>query len=175
MTHYRVKYLQGYSVGVGAVVVHGDRALLIHRALGRGTGDWAIPSGFVDRGETINVAVQREVFEETGIQAEIEGLIAVRSRVTDEENSAYFIFLLRARDDEAIADGREVDEARFFSVEEIQELPRRRVRVAMAPRTLPRLQKLSRLLVTMALKGEASVLQFHTHPDIPATEYVIYA
>jgi len=161
MTHYRVKYLQGYSVGVGAVVVHGDRALLIHRALGRGTGDWAIPSGFVDRGETINVAVQREVFEETGIQAEIEGLIAVRSRVTDEENSAYFIFLLRARDDEAIADGREVDEARFFSVEEIQELPR--------------LQKLSRLLVTMALKGEASVLQFHTHPDIPATEYVIYA
>ena len=161
MTHYRVKYLQGYSVGVGAVVVHGDRALLIHRALGRGTGDWAIPSGFVDRGETINVAVQREVFEETGIQAEIEGLIAVRSRVTDEENSAYFIFLLRARDDEAIADRREVDEARFFSVEEIQELPR--------------LQKLSRLLVTMALKGEASVLQFHTHPDIPATEYVIYA
>ncbi len=161
MTHYRAKYLQGYSVGVGAVVVHGDRALLIHRALGRGTGDWAIPSGFVDRGETINVAVQREVFEETGIQAEIEGLIAVRSRVTDEENSAYFIFLLRARDDEAKADRREVDEARFFSVEEIQELPR--------------LQKLSRLLVTKALKGEASVLKFHTHPDIPATEYVIYA
>ena len=142
-------------------MVHGDRALLIHRALGRGTGDWAIPSGFVDRGETINVAVQREVFEETGIQAEIEGLIAVRSRVTDEENSAYFIFLLRARDDEAVADRREVDEARFFSVEEIQELPR--------------LQKLSWLLVTKALKGEASVLQFHTHPDIPATEYVIYA
>jgi ADP-ribose pyrophosphatase YjhB (NUDIX family) len=155
------KYRRGYSIGVGGVVLCGNRALLVRRALGGHVGAWAIPGGFIERDETIDVAVQREVFEETGVMAEIVGLIAVRSRITDMENSAYFIFLLRTMDEKAQADGFEVDEARFFTLAEVQ--------------ALPRLQALSRLVVTRALQGETMVLTFHTHPEIQPEEYVIYA
>jgi 8-oxo-dGTP diphosphatase len=161
MAYDESKYRKGYSVGVGGVVLCGNKALLVRRALGGRVGAWAIPGGFVERGETIDVAVQREVLEETGVKAEIEGLIAVRSRVTDGENSAYFVFLLRATDDKAQADGFEVDEARFFTLAEVE--------------ALPGLQALSRLVVTQALQDEVTVLTFHTHPQIPPEEYVIYA
>ena len=159
--HYeQEKYRRGYSIGVGGVVLYQCQALLIRRALGRHSGDWAIPSGFVERGETIETAIRREVWEETGIKAEIEGLIAVRSRVTEEENNAYLIFLLRALNDTSRADGHEVDEARFFDLEALQKLPR--------------LQPFSRMLVTRALQGQITVLHFQPHPDFPPTAYVIY-
>jgi len=161
MVYDESKYRRGYSIGVGGVVLCGHKALLVRRALGGHVGAWAIPGGFIERDETIDVAVQREIFEEAGVKAEIEGLIAVRSRVTDTENSAYFIFLLRTTDERAQADGFEVDEARFFTLAEVQ--------------ALPRLQALSQLVVTQALQGEATVFTFHTHPQIPPEEYVIYA
>lgn len=161
MAYDESKYRKGYSIGVGGVVLCGNKVLLVRRALGEHVGAWAIPGGFIERDETIDVAVQREVFEEAGAKADIEGLIAVRSRVTNAENSAYFIFLLRTTDEKAQADGFEVDEAHFFTLTEVQ--------------ALPRLQALSRLVVTQALQGEATVLTFHTHPEIPPEEYVIYA
>jgi len=160
MPYERGKYRKGYSIGVGGVVLYQHQALLIRRALGRHVGDWAIPSGFVERGETIETAIRREVWEEAGVEAEIEGLIAVRSRVTEEENNAYLIFLLRALNGACRADGHEVDEARLFDLAAIQKLPR--------------LQPFSRMLVTRALQGQVTVLHFQAHPHFPPEEYVIY-
>jgi ADP-ribose pyrophosphatase YjhB (NUDIX family) len=85
------KYRIGYSLGVGGVVLCGEKVLLVRRALGN-AGDWALPGGFVERDEPIDVAVQREAFEETGVQAEVEGLIAVRNRVEPESNDACLIY-----------------------------------------------------------------------------------
>lgn len=161
MTHDMSRYRQGYSVGVGGVVLCGDRALLVRRALGQGVGDWAIPGGFVEPQETMDVAAQREVLEEAGVQAAVEGVMAVRSRTSEAENSAYVIFLLRAADTTAQPDGVEVDQARFFTLDE-----------ALA---LPRLQGLSRLVITQALQGQARVLTFSPHPQFSPDEYVIYA
>lgn len=161
MAYDESKYRTGYSIGVGGVVLCGHKVLLVRRALGGRIGDWAIPGGFIEKDETIDVAVQREVLEEAGVKAEIEGLIAARSRITDVENSAYFIFLLRTTEEKAQADGFEVDQARFFTLAEVK--------------ALPRLQALSRLVVTQALQGEATVLTFHTHPQLLPEEYVIYA
>jgi len=155
------KYRTGYSIGVGGVVVCGSKALLVRRAWGTHAGDWAIPGGFVERGETADVAVRREVLEEADVETEIEGVIAVRSRVTDIENSAYLLFLLRATDERARADGREVDEAGCFTLSEIQ--------------VLEPLQALSRLVTSQALRGRTRVLTFHTHPKYAPDEYVIYA
>jgi ADP-ribose pyrophosphatase YjhB (NUDIX family) len=160
VTHYREKYLRGYSIGVGAVVVRDERALLVRRALGRGTGDWAMPSGYVNREETIDVAARRELYEETGISAEIRGLVATRSHAHEGENSAFFVFLMDAGIGQPEPDGWEVDRARFFSLEEVE--------------ALQHLQKLSRMVVKKVLAGQAKVLEFHTHPDISPDEYVIY-
>ncbi|MFH1634239.1 MAG: NUDIX domain-containing protein [Chloroflexota bacterium] len=153
-------YRIGYSIGVGGVVLCGNKALLIRRALGDHIGAWTIPSGFVERDETIDTAVKREIHEEAGVEAELAGLIGVRSRFAEDENSAYFIFLLHAEGEQSQADGYEVDRARFFTLEEIEELPH--------------LQALSKIAITKALRGEAKVLQFQAHPEQSLEEYVIY-
>ena len=160
MTFDSTPYRTGYSIGVGAVVVCGERVLLVHVALGSDKDQWAIPGGFVERGETVDVAAQREVFEEAGVQAEVRGLIAARSRVMAEENSAYFIFLLAAPYAETVPDGVEIDEARYFTLDEAQ--------------ALPDLNPLSRLIITHALQGKTHVLTSQLHPTIPAGEYVLF-
>ena len=54
-------------VGVGAVVVRDGRVLLVKRANPPGKGQWAIPGGLVEKGETLQEAAEREIREETGL------------------------------------------------------------------------------------------------------------
>lgn len=154
------QYRTGYSIGVGAVVAYGDRVLLVHALLGSGKGQWAIPGGFVERGEPADAAVRREVFEEAGVEAAVRGLIAVRSRVMAGENSAYFVFLLVAPNDDTVPDGFEIDGARYFTLDEAQ--------------VLPNVNPLSKLVIARALEGKAHVLASQPHPTLPASEYVLF-
>ena len=52
---------------------------MIRRATDVGYGLWSMPGGFVDRGEVVEQAAAREAWEETGLEAEITGLIGVFS------------------------------------------------------------------------------------------------
>ncbi|MGI9621941.1 MAG: NUDIX hydrolase [Acidimicrobiales bacterium] len=52
---------------VGAVAIHDDCLLLIERATEPGAGQWSLPGGRVEHGETMKSAVEREVREETGL------------------------------------------------------------------------------------------------------------
>jgi ADP-ribose pyrophosphatase YjhB (NUDIX family) len=63
--------------GVSAVVVHGDGRLLLGRRADNGL--WAVVSGILEPGEQPALAAVREVLEETGIHAVVEGLAAVSS------------------------------------------------------------------------------------------------
>ncbi len=160
MAFDHAQYRTGYSIGVGGVVVYEDRVLLVHGALGTSRGQWAIPGGFVEPGETIDAAVQREVLEEAGIHSEVRGLIGARSRVMAGENSAYFIFLLAAPNMSTTPDGFEIDDARYYTLTETE--------------ALPNLNPLSRLIITHALEGQARILTFQPHPTFPATEYALF-
>ena len=55
-------------VGVGAVVFHNGRVLLVRRARPPRAGEWAIPGGKVRAGETLQAAAEREIHEETGVR-----------------------------------------------------------------------------------------------------------
>ena len=55
------------EVAVGAVVVHDGHLLLIRRGRGPAMGQWSVPGGRVEWGETLAQAVEREVAEETGL------------------------------------------------------------------------------------------------------------
>ncbi|MBI5552983.1 MAG: NUDIX hydrolase [Desulfobacterales bacterium] len=54
-------------LAVGAVVIHDGRVLLVRRLRPPGAGQWAIPGGKVDLGETLAQAAEREILEETGL------------------------------------------------------------------------------------------------------------
>ena len=59
----------GPVAAVGALVTQGDgRILMVRRARDPGKGKWGLPGGFVDRDETVEQALAREVHEETGLQ-----------------------------------------------------------------------------------------------------------
>jgi 8-oxo-dGTP diphosphatase len=55
------------TLGVGGIVVHDGRVLLVRRAKEPLRGRWVVPGGTVELGETLEEAVTREVREETGI------------------------------------------------------------------------------------------------------------
>ena len=59
------KYPQQPVIAVGAVVVHQNHILLIRRGKEPARGEWAIPGGRVELGETMHEAAVREVMEET--------------------------------------------------------------------------------------------------------------
>ena len=113
-------YNQGYNVGVGGAVVRGRSVLFVRRASSHGRGNWQIPGGFVDRGETLAAAVIREVREETGVLATVQGVLGVRTR-WDDTNSTYVVFLLRPERGEP-SPGDEVDRAAYLTLAEIDAL-----------------------------------------------------
>lgn len=63
------------EVAVGAVVVHDGRLLLIRRGRGPAVGQWSVPGGRVEWGETLAQAVEREVAEETGLAVRCERFV----------------------------------------------------------------------------------------------------
>jgi len=64
-------------VGVGVVVLKDTHVLLIRRGKPPRTGQWSIPGGKQELGETWREAAHREVLEETGLEIELLGLIDV--------------------------------------------------------------------------------------------------
>jgi 8-oxo-dGTP diphosphatase len=68
-------------VGVGGVVVEDGRALLIRRGSEPLRGEWSIPGGTLELGETLEQGVARELLEETGLQVRVGELIEVFDRI----------------------------------------------------------------------------------------------
>ena len=82
-------------VGVGAVVIHEDRALLIRRGHVPEKGQWSLPGGALEVGETLLEGVRREVREETGLEVAPVALIEVVDRISrDAEGSVQFHYVL---------------------------------------------------------------------------------
>lgn len=89
-----MNYTTPYSVVDTAVFDEEGRILLIRRA---DSGRWALPGGACDVGETPATAAAREVWEETGCEAQIEALLGVfDARVTRDETMHHLYVLLFA-------------------------------------------------------------------------------
>lgn len=100
-------------ISVGLVVWRADEVLLIRRANPPYQGCWSIPGGKVEFGETLHEAALRELKEETGIHAEIEGLIDVFESITDHGHYVMADYSARWRSGEPQA-GDDALEAAFF-------------------------------------------------------------
>lgn len=73
-------------VGVGVVVWRGPELLLIRRGKPPRIGDWSLPGGMQELGETVRETAAREVREETGLEIEVTRLIDVVDTITRDED-----------------------------------------------------------------------------------------
>jgi 8-oxo-dGTP diphosphatase len=89
------EYPERPIVGVGGVIIEDGRALLIKRGHPPLEGEWSIPGGTLEVGETLLEGVQRELAEETGIQVRVIDLIEVFERVfRDDAGRAKYHFVI---------------------------------------------------------------------------------
>jgi 8-oxo-dGTP diphosphatase len=68
-------------VGVGAIIIEGDRVVLVKRAHPPLQAEWSIPGGVLEVGELVREAAMREAREETGLVVEPGELLGVYDRV----------------------------------------------------------------------------------------------
>ena len=89
------EYPERPIVGVGAVIVDGDRVLLIKRGQAPLKGEWSLPGGAVEVGETLEEGIRREVREETGLIVEPVSIVEVFDRISrDPEGRVQYHYVL---------------------------------------------------------------------------------
>jgi len=75
------EYPEHPLVGVGAVIVEEGRVVLVRRAAQPMAGEWSIPGGMLELGETMRAGAEREAREETGLQVEAGEVLGVLDRI----------------------------------------------------------------------------------------------
>jgi ADP-ribose pyrophosphatase YjhB (NUDIX family) len=89
------QYPERPIVGVGGVIVDEGKVVLIRRKYEPMKGQWTLPGGMVEIGESLEAALTREMLEETGMVVEVGPVIQVVDRITrDEERRVLYHFVL---------------------------------------------------------------------------------
>lgn len=140
---------------VGALVVWDGAVLLVRHTYGGARGRYLLPGGVVDPDETLDVAVAREVAEETGVVARPVGIVGVRSRHDPGGNDTYVMFLMEPLSGEPRPDGYENDDARYFDAGDLE-------------RRADEITALSRYMALAALHGRLTVLRHDDEFDYGA-------
>ncbi|WP_029415589.1 NUDIX hydrolase [Brevundimonas bacteroides] len=120
---------------VGVVCLRADEVLLIRRAAPPRLGEWSLPGGRVEPGETVRAAAIRELREETGVEARLLGLIDVVDGIFPDAGRHYVLidFVAEWVSGEPIA-GDDAAEAAFVPADEAL----RRVRWSETRRVIQR-------------------------------------
>ena len=108
---------------VGVVCLRGDAVLLIRRGRPPRQGEWSLPGGRIEPGERAVDAALRELREETGVEAQITGLIDVVDGLFPEAGRHYVLIDYAARwvSGEPVA-GDDAAEARFVALDQVAAL-----------------------------------------------------
>ena len=114
-------------VGVGAVIVRDDRVLLIRRGQAPLFGEWSLPGGVVECGETLLEAAVREVREETGLNIDVGIMLGVYERIiqADDGRVRYHYVLIDFLCSQTRGDpkaGSDASDVRWFAREDLASL-----------------------------------------------------
>jgi ADP-ribose pyrophosphatase YjhB (NUDIX family) len=119
--HHPSEGPRGIVLCVGGVVLKEGRLLFVRQAEGHPLeGQWTIPWGLMESGETPEEAVVREIQEEAGVDAEVEGLLGIQNLPAPWKGWIGVIFLCRHLAGTPKPDGGvETDRASYFNFEDL--------------------------------------------------------
>lgn len=112
-------------VGVGAIIIHDGKMLIVKRGSDPGKGKWSVPGGLVELGETVKEAVEREVLEECNLKVEASHLIDIVDNIIRDKNGRikyHFIildFFAKLRGGK-LKPNSEVIEAKWVPIDEVE-------------------------------------------------------
>ena len=107
------------EVCVGAVAVRDGSVLLVRRAHGPAVGQWSVPGGRVEWGETLAEAIVREVAEETGLEATCGGFAGWVERIGEDYHYVIVDFWVTVGGHDPPVAGDDAAEARWVPLEEL--------------------------------------------------------
>ena len=112
------------EVCVGAVAAVDGRLLLIRRGHGPAAGEWSVPGGRVEGGETLAEAVVRELAEETGLEAVCDDLAGWVERISDDHHFVILDFRVTVLDhpETELRAGGDAAEAAWVPLDEVAHL-----------------------------------------------------
>jgi ADP-ribose pyrophosphatase YjhB (NUDIX family) len=115
-------------IGVGAIIVDGGNVVVVRRGHEPLKGEWSIPGGVLELGETLRSGASREALEETGLVVEPGEVLDVFDRIvrdTEQRIQFHYVlidFLCRRVSGELRAGG-DASEARWITAAELDEFP----------------------------------------------------
>lgn len=101
----------------------GNDLLLTKRAIHPAFGDWTLPGGYMELGETVEEAAVRELLEETGIIAKQIQLLGASAQSSKTAGTILVLGFVIEKWDGKIKAGSDVSEAKFFKYDQIPSLP----------------------------------------------------
>ncbi|HYX68090.1 MAG TPA: NUDIX hydrolase [Terriglobales bacterium] len=121
-------YPQQPLVGVGAVIVDRGRVVVVRRSTEPLKGEWSIPGGMLELGETVAAAVAREALEETGLAVEPGEVLGVFDRILPDSAGKVryhyvLIDLLCRRVSGELRAGGDAAEVRWLTAEQLRSFP----------------------------------------------------
>ncbi len=148
-------------VCVGAVVRQGEQFLLVRQSSGHSLeGQWTIPWGQIEPGESPSAAVLREIKEEAGVDARIDGLLGIQELPEPWLGMIGIIFLCDHVEGEPVPDGRETDAAAYILSNELESMS-------------DSIEPLTSWLVRRIASGDVSLLRMNeAGPFAPSPTYL---
>lgn len=110
------------EISVGAVAVHDGNLLMVRRGHGPAAGQWAVPGGRVEWGETIAEALVREVREETGLASVCGKFVGWVELIDQDHHFVILDFEVVVLDDSAPSAGDDAMEVRWVPLDEVGDL-----------------------------------------------------
>ena len=112
----------GFDIGVAASVKINNSILIVKEGRGKYKDLWGLPKGRVEPTESLEKAVLRELFEETGLVGEINGVIAIRNKNDFDKTSIFICYDVIPLTEDIVIDGNEITDVKFIQLDDVKDV-----------------------------------------------------